>query len=157
MSQTSKITVTTANGFLSQIFKGDSKNPRYMGLFTSDSNFASGTLKEPTGASYKRYSIEETDFNVANATATTKNHILFGLCDDKDGWGEIQGFGIFDSLTGSNCMYWGMLERVEGNLPVVTYNTVPVFKLYKEADGENSEQGIKVTLDVADTAEASSN
>ena len=54
-------------------------------------------------------------------------------------------------------MYWGMLERVEGNLPVVTYNTVPVFKLYKEADGENPEQGIKVTLDVADTAEASSN
>lgn len=142
MSQNSKILPVRANTILEGIF--DVGNT--IALFKSDPN--TGVYTQPTSCkSYEKYVIKGGDFTAKNGEIYTTNHLLYGLATEE--WASeeepIQAFGVYN---GSTLVYWGMLTT-----PVpVPEDTVPVFKIYNEEKGE----GIKVTLDVAATAAASS-
>lgn len=142
MSQNSKIMTAQATEILQNLFKVGFT----IALFKSDPN--TGVYTQPTNCpSYSKYTIRSGDFSAANGAIQTANHLLYGLATEE--WASeeepIQAFGVYN---GSTLVYWGMLTK-----PIpVPEDTVPVFKIYNEEKGE----GIKVTLDVAATAAASS-
>ena len=138
MSQTSKITETYASSILRDIFA----EGNYIALSTTDPN--GGAFAEPTATSYTRYKIQADDFTASDGKITNKKHLLYGLCDDEEGWGEVRAFGVYRN---SSLIYWGLLSTPQ----TVANNTVPVFKIYNEEKGE----GIKVTLDIAAAATVS--
>ena len=143
MSQNSKIMPVRANTILEEIFA----TGHTIALFKSDPN--TGVYTQPTSCkSYKKYEIKNGDFSANNGEITTTNHLLYGLATEE--WASeeepILAFGVYNIM--NTLLYWGMLTT-----PVpVPEDTVPVFKIYNEEKGE----GIKVTLDVAATAAASS-
>lgn len=137
-TQNSKITEQRANSILSDIFASGNK----IALSTTDPN---SKFTEPSASTYTRYEIKSGDFTASEGAITNAQHLLYGLCDDAAGWGEIVAFGIY---SGTTLIYWGMLEEPK----TVTYNTVPVFKKFNESAGE----GIRVTLDVVSASTVSS-
>lgn len=102
------------------------------------------TYTEASGDGYKRYTIRSGDFTTSQGVTTTAQHILYGLAEGD--WGTIAGIAVFG---GSTLKY---LAELKSPKPVRD-NTVPVFKKYDEAAGE----GIKVTLDVESSVNASVN
>lgn len=132
----SKITVNKANEILEEIFATGNK----LALSTTDPN---DKFTEPSAASYTRYEIKDGDFKASGSAITTASHILYGLAEES--WGTVVAFGVYEAH--GSLIYWGLLNEAVD----VPDDRVPVFKIYNEAAGE----GIKVTLDVVETASAS--
>lgn len=137
-----------ATTILSNVFKAGN----HIALLTAV-NTASDSYTEASGASYRRYAIKgagsgrNADFTTNKGVTTSTETILFGLAEES--WGTIVGIAIFTGLTGGTPLYLAELKKPK----TVDENTVPVFKKYNES----KEEGIKVTLDVESSVNASVN
>lgn len=92
----------------------------YVGLFTTNPTDTGGGV-EVTGGSYTRVTIASSLANWAGTqaaastvassgtTGTTSNNGAITFATPGASWGVINGFGIFDAVSGGNLLIWGAL------------------------------------------------
>lgn len=84
----------------------------YFALFTGVSNGDAGTVTEVSGGGYARASVTNNTTNWNNTTTpegtkTNKTAIIFPTSSGS--WGIVTHFGIYDSSSSGNLLYWGEL------------------------------------------------
>lgn len=69
-------------------------------------------------------------FPVGAARVANQDLIFFPEAE-KEAYGEIVGFGVYGSLSGSDLYFWGELSKDSGNNGVVTVglNEIPIFRV----------------------------
>lgn len=102
---------------------------------------ANETYTKLSGNGYKTYEIKSGDFVALDGELTSQKNILLFLAERDVGTAS----GIATFKDGRLC-YIGAIDPV-----AITVNTVPVIRTYSESDG----WGIKVTLEVVETASVS--
>lgn len=85
-------------------------DPVYIGLMTAAPNDDGSGVTEPSGGSYARVSVANTDAQWPAASSGVKNNantITFPTATA--GWGLITHFGIFDAASAGNLLAFGAL------------------------------------------------
>jgi hypothetical protein len=77
---------------------------RYIGLGANHSE--TGLTGEPTGNGYAR---QICGFTASGSSATNTAQVVFGPCVST-GWGTLTSLGIFDAVSGGNCLWSGPLS-----------------------------------------------
>lgn len=110
----------------------------YIGLFTEMPSAERASGVEPTASDYKRINLHKgiisDEISIGKAYVDTEtggsavsNHeiMVFPESNTPEGWGTIVGFGIFNTQSGEEPIFWGRLKQ-----PVVVRQAqVPLFRI----------------------------
>lgn len=80
----------------------------YLGLFTSATDADSGGT-EVTGNAYQRQSVAFGAITTPNETLKNSGTVTFPTATPAQ-WGTVTDFGIYDSQSGGNRLFWGTLD-----------------------------------------------
>ncbi len=111
------------NKLIDQLFRGQSApttSTLYVGLLTAAPSDSGGGT-EVSGGSYARASLTSSLANWAGTQSAgstdassgtggqTSNNTAITFATPSAGWGTVTHFGIFDSASGGNLLFWGAL------------------------------------------------
>lgn len=111
------------NKLIDQLFRGQSApttSTLYVGLLTAAPSDSGGGT-EVSGGSYTRASLTSSLANWAGTQSAgstdassgtggqTSNNTAITFATPSAGWGTVTHFGIFDSASGGNLLFWGAL------------------------------------------------
>lgn len=110
---TGSFTNLAAQKYLDHIFGGNSKSSHspYLGAFITTPS-VNGPGTEPTGGGYNRVALNGTYFS-ESTTGTVVQLLDITFPRATANWGQIVGFGLFDSSVAGNCLVFWHAEDVE--------------------------------------------
>ncbi len=110
---TGSFTNLAAQKYLDHIFGGNSKSSHspYLGAFLTTPT-PNGPGSEPTGGGYTRVALDGTYFS-DSTTGSVTQLLDISFPRATANWGQIVGFGLFDSSVAGNCLVFWHAEDIE--------------------------------------------
>ena len=109
------ITTYMANKIQNYIFRGESFTPPttyYIALSKTAPNVDGTGVTEPTNSEYERISVAKNTSNFsASVDGLVKNSVALLSVDTISDWGTISHYGVYDSATGGNLLFFGELSN----------------------------------------------